>query len=78
MARRPGHYFRSAVAQGGVHAFSIYLALPVVLVAQATNTPLSLGDLLLVPAVLLATFNAVPTVPAIGLVLVLSVDRTST
>src|SRR3984957_9413777 len=73
-------------------AFSIYLTLAVVFLAQATNTPLSLGDLLLVLAVslvtskgahgipgsaiviLLATLNAVPTVPAIGLVLVLSVD----
>jgi aerobic C4-dicarboxylate transport protein len=73
-------------------ALSIYLTLAVVFIAQATNTPLSLGDLLLVLAVslvtskgahgipgsaiviLLATLNAVPTVPAIGLVLVLSVD----
>src|ERR1700688_1735648 len=73
-------------------AFSIYLTLAVGFIAQATNTPLSLGDLLLVLAVslvtskgahgipgsaiviLLATLNAVPAVPAIGLVLVLSVD----
>jgi len=73
-------------------AFSIYLTLAVVFIAQATNTPLSLGDLLLVLAVslvtskgahgvpgsaiviLAATLNAVPTIPAIGLVLVLSVD----
>jgi aerobic C4-dicarboxylate transport protein len=73
-------------------AFSIYLTLAVVFIAQATNTPLSLGDLLLVLAVslvtskgahgvpgsaiviLAATLNAVPSVPAIGLVLVLSVD----
>jgi aerobic C4-dicarboxylate transport protein len=73
-------------------AFSIYLTLAVVFIAQATNTPLSLGDLLLVLAVslvtskgahgvpgsaiviLYATLNAVPTIPAIGLVLVLSVD----
>jgi aerobic C4-dicarboxylate transport protein len=73
-------------------AFSIYLTLAVVFIAQATNTPLSLGDLLLVLAVslvtskgahgvpgsaiviLLATLNAVPTVPVLGLVLVLSVD----
>src|ERR1700681_3719628 len=73
-------------------AFSIYLTLAVVFIAQATNTPLSFGDLLLVLGVslitskgahgvpgsaiviLLATLNAVPTVPAIGLVLVLSVD----
>jgi aerobic C4-dicarboxylate transport protein len=73
-------------------AFSIYLTLAVVFIAQATNTPLSLGDLLLVLAVslvtskgahgvpgsaiviLLATLNAVPSIPVIGLVLVLSVD----
>jgi aerobic C4-dicarboxylate transport protein len=73
-------------------AFSIYLTLAVVFIAQATNTPLSLGDLLLVLAIslvtskgahgipgsaiviLLATLNAVPAVPVIGLVLVLSVD----
>ena len=73
-------------------AFSIYLTLAVVFIAQATNTPLSLGDLLLVLAVslvtskgahgvpgsaiviLLATLNAVPAVPVLGLVLVLSVD----
>src|SRR6516165_6747809 len=73
-------------------AFSIYLTLAVVFIAQATNTPLSLGDLLLVLGVslvtskgahgvpgsaiviLAATFNAVPSIPAIGLVLVLSVD----
>jgi aerobic C4-dicarboxylate transport protein len=73
-------------------AFSIYLTLAVVFIAQATNTPLSLGDLLLVLGVslvtskgahgvpgsaiviLAATLQAVPTIPAIGLVLVLSVD----
>jgi aerobic C4-dicarboxylate transport protein len=73
-------------------AFSIYLTLATVFIAQATNTPLSLGDLLLILAVslvtskgahgvpgsaiviLAATLNAVPTIPAIGLVLVLSVD----
>ncbi len=73
-------------------AFSIYLTLGVVFIAQATNTPLSFGDLLLVLAVslvtskgahgvpgsaiviLAATLNAVPAIPAIGLVLVLSVD----
>jgi aerobic C4-dicarboxylate transport protein len=73
-------------------AFSIYLTLATVFIAQATNTPLSFGDLLLVLAVslvtskgahgvpgsaiviLAATLNAVPTIPAIGLVLVLSVD----
>jgi aerobic C4-dicarboxylate transport protein len=73
-------------------AFSIYLTLAVVFLAQATNTPLSIGDLLLILAVslvtskgahgvpgsaiviLAATLNAVPSIPAIGLVLVLSVD----
>jgi len=59
-------------------AFSIYLTLAVVFIAQATNTPLSLGDLLLcwrlagdskgahgIPGsaiVFHATLNAVPTV----------------
>ncbi len=73
-------------------AFSIYLTLAVVFIAQATNTPLSLGDLLLVLGIslvtskgahgvpgsaiviLAATLNAVPSIPIIGLVLVLSVD----
>jgi len=73
-------------------AFSIYLTLAVVFLAQATNTPLSSGDLLLVLAVslitskgahgmpgsaiviLAATLSAIPAIPAIGLVLVLSVD----
>src|SRR6266536_2374070 len=73
-------------------AFSIYLTLAVVFIAQATNTPLSFGDLLLVLGVslitskgahgvpgsaiviLAATLNAVPSIPTIGLVLVLSVD----
>jgi len=63
-----------------------------VFIAQATNTHLSFGDLLLVLAIslvtskgahgvpgsaiviLAATLNAVPAIPAIGLVLVLSVD----
>lgn len=73
-------------------AFSIYLTLAVVFIAQATNTPLSFGQLLLVLGIslvtskgahgvpgsaiviLAATLNAVPAIPAIGLVLVLSVD----
>lgn len=73
-------------------AFSIYLTLAVVFLAQATNTPLSIGDLLLILGVslvtskgahgvpgsaiviLAATLNAVPSIPAIGLVLVLSID----
>jgi aerobic C4-dicarboxylate transport protein len=72
--------------------FSIYLTLAAVFIAQATNTPLSTGDLLLilgislltskgahgVPGsaivVLAATLSAIPVIPAIGLVLVLSVD----
>ena len=61
-----------------------------VFIAQATNTPLSFGDLMLVLGIslvtpgrawcagaiviLAATLNAVPAIPAIGLVLVLSVD----
>jgi aerobic C4-dicarboxylate transport protein len=63
-----------------------------VFIAQATNTPLSFGDLLLVLGIslvtskgahgvpgsaiviLAATLNAVPAIPAIGLVLVLSID----
>jgi aerobic C4-dicarboxylate transport protein len=73
-------------------AFSIYLTLAVVFIAQATNTPLSIGDLLLVLGIslltskgahgipgsaiviLAATLSAVPAIPAIGIVLVLSVD----
>ncbi len=72
--------------------FSIYLTLAAVFIAQATNTPLSTGDLLLVLGaalltskgasgvpgsaivVLAATLSAIPVIPAIGLVLVLSVD----
>ena len=73
-------------------AFSIYLTLAVVFIAQATNTPLSIGDLLLVLGIslvtskgahgvpgsaiviLAATLSAVPSIPVIGLVLVLSID----
>jgi aerobic C4-dicarboxylate transport protein len=73
-------------------AFSIYLTLAVVFLAQATNTPLSFGQLMLVLGIslvtskgahgvpgaaiviLAATLSAVPAIPAIGLVLVLSVD----
>ncbi len=73
-------------------AFSIYLTLATVFVAQATNTPLATSDLLLILGVALltskgahgipgsaivvlaATLSAVPVIPAIGLVLVLSVD----
>src|SRR5207344_120629 len=73
-------------------AFSIYLTLAAAFIAQATNTPPSLADLLLILAIslvtskgahgvpgsaiviLAATLNAVPAIPAIGLVLVLSID----
>jgi len=73
-------------------AFSIYITLAAVFIAQATNTPVSMADLLTiltislvtskgahgVPGsaivVLAATLQAVPAIPAIGLVLVLSVD----
>jgi aerobic C4-dicarboxylate transport protein len=72
--------------------FSIYLTLAAIFIAQATNTPLSTGDLLLILGVslltskgahgvpgsaivvLAATLSAIPVIPAIGLVLVLSVD----
>jgi aerobic C4-dicarboxylate transport protein len=73
-------------------AFSLYLTLATVFIAQATNTPLSFGHLALilgialltskgahgVPGsaivVLAATLSAVPDIPMIGLVLVLSID----
>ena len=73
-------------------AFSIYLTLAALFIAQATNTALSFGDLLTILGVALitskgahgvpgsaivilaATLTAIPAIPAIGLVLVLSVD----
>jgi aerobic C4-dicarboxylate transport protein len=73
-------------------AFSIYITLAAVFIAQATNTPVSMTDLLAILAislvtskgahgvpgsaivVLAATLQAIPAIPAIGLVLVLSVD----
>jgi len=73
-------------------AFSIYLTLAAVFIAQATNTPLSMSDLLTILAIALitskgahgvpgsaivilaATLAAIPAIPAIGLVMVLSVD----
>lgn len=73
-------------------AFSIYLTLAAVFIAQATNTPLAMADLLGILAVALitskgahgipgsaivilaATLSAHTAIPAIGLVLVLSVD----
>ena len=72
--------------------FSIYLTLAAVFIAQATNTPLSMMDLLTILGIamvtskgahgvpgsaiviLAATLGAFPAIPAIGLVLVLSVD----
>jgi len=73
-------------------AFSIYITLAAVFIAQATNTHISMADLLTILAialvtskgahgvpgsaivVLAATLHAIPAIPAIGLVLVLSVD----
>lgn len=73
-------------------AFSIYVTLAAVFIAQATNTPITMTDLLTILAislvtskgahgvpgsaivVLAATLQAIPAIPAIGLVLVLSVD----
>jgi len=73
-------------------AFSIYITLAAVFIAQATNTPVTMTDLLTILAVALvtskgahgvpgsaivvlaATLQAIPAIPAIGLVLVLSVD----
>lgn len=73
-------------------AFSIYITLAAMFIAQATNTPVSTADLLTILAVslvtskgahgvpgsaivvLAATLQAMPSIPAIGLVLVLSVD----
>jgi len=73
-------------------AFSIYITLAAVFIAQATNTPITMVDLLTILAVslvtskgahgvpgsaivvLAATLQAIPAIPAIGLVLVLSVD----
>ena len=73
-------------------AFSIYITLAAVFIAQATNTPVTMTDLLTILAialvtskgahgvpgsaivVLAATLQAIPAIPAVGLVLVLSVD----
>ena len=73
-------------------AFSIYITRAAVFIAQATNTPITMTDLLTILAislvtskgahgvpgsaivVLAATLQAIPAIPAIGLVLVLSVD----
>jgi aerobic C4-dicarboxylate transport protein len=50
-------------------AFSIYLTLAVVFLAQATNTPLSIGDLLLVLAVSLVTSKGAHGVPGSAIVI---------
>ncbi|MFZ6678889.1 C4-dicarboxylate transporter DctA [Undibacterium sp. Tian12W] len=73
-------------------AFSIYLTLAAVFIAQATNTSLAFSDLLAILAIALvtskgahgvpgsaivilaATLSAIPAIPVVGLVLVLSVD----
>ena len=73
-------------------AFSIYITLAAVFIAQATNTDITMGHLLTillvalvtskgahgVPGsaivVLAATLQVIPDIPAIGLVMVLSVD----
>jgi aerobic C4-dicarboxylate transport protein len=73
-------------------AFSIYITLAAVFIAQATNTHITMGHLLTILAVALitskgahgvpgsaivvlaATLQAIPDIPAIGLVMVLSVD----
>ncbi len=73
-------------------AFSLYITLAAVFIAQATNTPITMIDLLTILAislvtskgahgvpgsaivVLAATLQAIPAIPAVGLVLVLSVD----
>ncbi len=44
-------------------AFSMYLTLAVVFIAQATNTPLSIGDLLLVLGISLVTSKAPTACP---------------
>jgi aerobic C4-dicarboxylate transport protein len=50
-------------------AFSIYLTLVVVFIAQATNTPLSLGDLLIILAVSLVTSKGAHGVPGSAIVI---------
>ena len=50
-------------------AFSIYLTLAVIFIAQATNTPLSLGDLLLVLGVSLITSKGAHGVPGSAIVI---------
>ncbi|UOO82079.1 C4-dicarboxylate transporter DctA [Uruburuella testudinis] len=73
-------------------AFSIYITLAAVFIAQATNTPVSMADLLTILLVALitskgahgvpgsaivilaATLHAIPAIPAVGLILILSID----
>lgn len=73
-------------------AFSIYITMAAVFIAQATNTPISISDLLAillialitskgahgVPGsaivILAATLHAIPAIPAVGLILILSID----
>ena len=50
-------------------AFSIYLTLAVVFIAQATNTPLSMGDLLLVLGISLLTSKGAHGVPGSAIVI---------
>src|SRR6202163_4507263 len=50
-------------------AFSIYLTLAVVFIAQATNTPLSFGDLLLVLGVSLITSKGAHGVPGSAIII---------
>src|SRR5476649_1973167 len=50
-------------------AFSIYLTLAVVFIAQATNTPLSLGDLLLVLGISLVTSKGAHGIPGSAIVI---------
>jgi len=50
-------------------AFSIYLTLTVVFIAQATNTPLSFGDLMLVLAISLLTSKGAHGVPGSAIVI---------
>lgn len=73
-------------------AFSIYITMAAVFIAQATNTPISIGDLITILLVALvtskgahgvpgsaivilaATLHAIPAIPAVGLILILSID----
>src|SRR5258705_12563780 len=50
-------------------AFSIYLTLAVVFIAQATNTPLSFGDLMLVLGISLLTSKGAHGIPGSAIVI---------